>query len=79
MAVEFRLKTADLANRIGQYAYKRLHVYRALHVNVLCFVCINARFLSQQSGTGQRSQNASIQQKSQMNKSAYNSYNWGAN
>ncbi|XP_075868275.1 ubiquitin-associated protein 2-like isoform X2 [Nelusetta ayraudi] len=32
-----------------------------------------------QSGTGQRSQNASIQQKSQMNKSAYNSYNWGAN
>ncbi|KAM9385052.1 ubiquitin-associated protein 2-like isoform 5-T6 [Pholidichthys leucotaenia] len=29
-----------------------------------------------QSGTGQRSQNASIQQKSQMNKSAYN-YNWG--
>lgn len=35
--------------------------------------------LSVQSGTGQRSQNASIQQKSQMNKSAYNSYNWGAN
>uniref|UniRef100_A0A674MZQ3 Ubiquitin associated protein 2-like n=1 Tax=Takifugu rubripes TaxID=31033 RepID=A0A674MZQ3_TAKRU len=32
-----------------------------------------------QSGTGQRSQNSSIQQKSQMNKSAYNSYNWGAN
>ncbi|KAI3358678.1 hypothetical protein L3Q82_015085 [Scortum barcoo] len=32
-----------------------------------------------QSGTGQRSQNASIQQKSQINKSAYNSYNWGAN
>uniref|UniRef100_H3DJL7 Ubiquitin associated protein 2-like n=1 Tax=Tetraodon nigroviridis TaxID=99883 RepID=H3DJL7_TETNG len=32
-----------------------------------------------QSGTGQRSQNTSIQQKSQMNKSAYNSYNWGAN
>lgn len=35
--------------------------------------------LSPQSGTGQRSQNASIQQKSQINKSAYNSYNWGAN
>lgn len=32
-----------------------------------------------QSGTGQRSQNASIQQKSQINKSAYSSYNWGAN
>ncbi|KAJ8267830.1 hypothetical protein COCON_G00130020 [Conger conger] len=32
-----------------------------------------------QSGTGQRSQNSSIQQKSQVNKSAYNSYNWGAN
>uniref|UniRef100_A0A8C5DGW4 UBA domain-containing protein n=1 Tax=Gouania willdenowi TaxID=441366 RepID=A0A8C5DGW4_GOUWI len=32
-----------------------------------------------QSGTGQRSQNASIQQKSQINKSAYNNYNWGAN
>uniref|UniRef100_A0AAQ4R5V2 Ubiquitin associated protein 2-like n=1 Tax=Gasterosteus aculeatus aculeatus TaxID=481459 RepID=A0AAQ4R5V2_GASAC len=32
-----------------------------------------------QSGTGQRSQNASIQQKSQINKPAYNSYNWGAN
>ncbi|XP_040910123.1 ubiquitin-associated protein 2-like isoform X4 [Toxotes jaculatrix] len=32
-----------------------------------------------QSGSGQRSQNASIQQKSQINKSAYNSYNWGAN
>ncbi|XP_055081149.1 ubiquitin-associated protein 2-like isoform X5 [Periophthalmus magnuspinnatus] len=32
-----------------------------------------------QSGTGQRSQNATIQQKSQINKSAYNSYNWGAN
>ncbi|XP_041867543.1 ubiquitin-associated protein 2-like isoform X3 [Melanotaenia boesemani] len=32
-----------------------------------------------QSGTGQRSQNASIQQKSQINKAAYNSYNWGAN
>ncbi|KAG7469466.1 hypothetical protein MATL_G00129200 [Megalops atlanticus] len=32
-----------------------------------------------QSGTGQRSQNSSIQQKSQGNKSAYNSYSWGAN
>ncbi|KAL4646676.1 ubiquitin-associated protein 2-like isoform X14 [Arapaima gigas] len=32
-----------------------------------------------QSGTGQRSQNSSLQQKSQVNKSAYNSYNWGAN
>uniref|UniRef100_A0A8C6LNR2 Ubiquitin associated protein 2 like n=1 Tax=Nothobranchius furzeri TaxID=105023 RepID=A0A8C6LNR2_NOTFU len=32
-----------------------------------------------QSGTGQRSQNASIQQKSQINKATYNSYNWGAN
>ncbi|XP_064201521.1 ubiquitin-associated protein 2-like isoform X3 [Anguilla rostrata] len=32
-----------------------------------------------QSGTGQRSQNSSIQQKSQVNKPAYNSYNWGAN
>uniref|UniRef100_A0AAV2KBN3 UBA domain-containing protein n=1 Tax=Knipowitschia caucasica TaxID=637954 RepID=A0AAV2KBN3_KNICA len=32
-----------------------------------------------QSGTGQRSQNATIQQKSQISKSAYNSYNWGAN
>uniref|UniRef100_A0AAR2LUE6 UBA domain-containing protein n=1 Tax=Pygocentrus nattereri TaxID=42514 RepID=A0AAR2LUE6_PYGNA len=32
-----------------------------------------------QSGSGQRSQNASIQQKSQINKSAYNSYNWGGN
>ncbi|XP_036394592.1 ubiquitin-associated protein 2-like isoform X3 [Megalops cyprinoides] len=32
-----------------------------------------------QSGTGQRSQNSSIQQKSQVNKSAYNSYSWGAN
>uniref|UniRef100_A0A8C7WQQ0 Ubiquitin associated protein 2-like n=1 Tax=Oryzias sinensis TaxID=183150 RepID=A0A8C7WQQ0_9TELE len=32
-----------------------------------------------QSGAGQRSQNASIQQKSQINKSAYNSYSWGAN
>ncbi|XP_008330115.1 ubiquitin-associated protein 2-like isoform X4 [Cynoglossus semilaevis] len=32
-----------------------------------------------QSGSGQRSQNASIQQKSQINKSAYNSYNWGTN
>uniref|UniRef100_A0A3B3BI99 Ubiquitin associated protein 2-like n=1 Tax=Oryzias melastigma TaxID=30732 RepID=A0A3B3BI99_ORYME len=32
-----------------------------------------------QSGSGQRSQNASLQQKSQINKSAYNSYSWGAN
>uniref|UniRef100_A0AAY4D9Y3 UBA domain-containing protein n=1 Tax=Denticeps clupeoides TaxID=299321 RepID=A0AAY4D9Y3_9TELE len=32
-----------------------------------------------QSGSGQRSQSASIQQKSQINKSAYNSYNWGGN
>ncbi|XP_061787239.1 ubiquitin-associated protein 2-like isoform X16 [Nerophis lumbriciformis] len=31
-----------------------------------------------QSGTGQRNQNASIQQKSQINKPAYN-YSWGAN
>uniref|UniRef100_A0A8C7WQB5 Ubiquitin associated protein 2-like n=1 Tax=Oryzias sinensis TaxID=183150 RepID=A0A8C7WQB5_9TELE len=33
----------------------------------------------QVTGAGQRSQNASIQQKSQINKSAYNSYSWGAN
>nr|XP_060613930.1 ubiquitin-associated protein 2-like [Anolis sagrei ordinatus] len=32
-----------------------------------------------QSGTGQRSQGSSIPQKSQASKSAYNSYNWGAN
>uniref|UniRef100_A0ABM5F4X9 Ubiquitin-associated protein 2-like isoform X4 n=1 Tax=Pogona vitticeps TaxID=103695 RepID=A0ABM5F4X9_9SAUR len=32
-----------------------------------------------QSGTGQRNQGNSIPQKSQANKSAYNSYNWGAN
>ncbi|XP_062265249.1 ubiquitin-associated protein 2-like isoform X9 [Platichthys flesus] len=32
-----------------------------------------------QSNTGQRSQNASLQQKSQINKSPYNSYNWGPN
>ncbi|KTG44762.1 hypothetical protein cypCar_00025057 [Cyprinus carpio] len=32
-----------------------------------------------QSGSGQRSQNASIQQKSQINKSGYNSYTWGGN
>ncbi|KAM9434472.1 ubiquitin-associated protein 2-like isoform 2-T3 [Clarias gariepinus] len=32
-----------------------------------------------QAGSGQRSQNASIQQKSQINKSTYNSYNWGGN
>ncbi|XP_016133338.1 ubiquitin-associated protein 2-like isoform X4 [Sinocyclocheilus grahami] len=32
-----------------------------------------------QSGTGQRSQNASIQQKAQISKSGYNSYNWGGN
>ncbi|KAG7276433.1 LOW QUALITY PROTEIN: hypothetical protein CRUP_014092 [Coryphaenoides rupestris] len=32
-----------------------------------------------QTGTGQRNQNASIQQKAQINKSAYNSYNWGGN
>ncbi|XP_043936574.1 ubiquitin-associated protein 2-like [Protopterus annectens] len=32
-----------------------------------------------QSGTGQRSQGTSIQQKSQPNKSAYNSYSWGTN
>uniref|UniRef100_A0A8C1AGF0 Ubiquitin associated protein 2-like n=1 Tax=Cyprinus carpio carpio TaxID=630221 RepID=A0A8C1AGF0_CYPCA len=32
-----------------------------------------------QSGSGQRNQNASIQQKSQINKSGYNSYNWGGN
>ncbi|XP_056124296.1 ubiquitin-associated protein 2-like isoform X2 [Rhinichthys klamathensis goyatoka] len=32
-----------------------------------------------QGGSGQRSQNASIQQKSQINKSGYNSYNWGGN
>uniref|UniRef100_W5MLI2 Ubiquitin associated protein 2-like n=1 Tax=Lepisosteus oculatus TaxID=7918 RepID=W5MLI2_LEPOC len=32
-----------------------------------------------QSGSGQRSQGTSIQQKSQVNKSAYSSYNWGAN
>ncbi|MGH0164855.1 UNVERIFIED_CONTAM: hypothetical protein FKN15_047722 [Acipenser sinensis] len=31
------------------------------------------------SGTGQRSQVSSIQQKSQLNKTAYNTYNWGAN
>ncbi|XP_065143410.1 ubiquitin-associated protein 2-like isoform X10 [Paramisgurnus dabryanus] len=32
-----------------------------------------------QTGSGQRSQTASIQQKSQINKSAYNSYSWGGN
>ncbi|KAM9114676.1 ubiquitin-associated protein 2-like [Pangshura tecta] len=32
-----------------------------------------------QTGTGQRSQGSSIPQKSQANKSTYNSYNWGAN
>ncbi|XP_053134099.1 ubiquitin-associated protein 2-like isoform X2 [Hemicordylus capensis] len=32
-----------------------------------------------QSGTGQRNQGSSIPQKSQANKSTYNSYNWGAN
>ncbi|XP_068603006.1 ubiquitin-associated protein 2-like isoform X5 [Brachionichthys hirsutus] len=32
-----------------------------------------------QGGAGQRGQSASIQQKAQINKSAYNSYNWGAN
>ncbi|KAJ3608807.1 hypothetical protein NHX12_023337 [Muraenolepis orangiensis] len=32
-----------------------------------------------QAATGQRSQNASIQQKAQINKSPYNSYNWGGN
>ncbi|XP_051519632.1 ubiquitin-associated protein 2-like isoform X5 [Myxocyprinus asiaticus] len=32
-----------------------------------------------QSGSGQRNQNASIQQKSQINKSGYNSYSWGGN
>nr|XP_056708373.1 ubiquitin-associated protein 2-like isoform X4 [Euleptes europaea] len=32
-----------------------------------------------QSATGQRSQGSSIPQKSQANKSTYNSYNWGAN
>lgn len=32
-----------------------------------------------QSGSGQRSQNASIQQKSQINKPAYNNYSWGGN
>ncbi|XP_061616580.1 ubiquitin-associated protein 2-like isoform X4 [Phyllopteryx taeniolatus] len=32
-----------------------------------------------QSGGGQRNQTASLQQKSQINKSAYNSYSWGAN
>ncbi|XP_057211562.1 ubiquitin-associated protein 2-like isoform X2 [Triplophysa rosa] len=32
-----------------------------------------------QAGSGQRSQNASIQQKSQINKSGYNSYSWGGN
>ncbi|KAM6959127.1 ubiquitin-associated protein 2-like isoform 3-T4 [Aplochiton taeniatus] len=31
------------------------------------------------SGTGQRNQNAALQQKSQINKTAYNSYSWGAN
>lgn len=32
-----------------------------------------------QSGTGQRNQGTSIQQKAQPNKSAYNSYSWGTN
>ncbi|NWW79889.1 UBP2L protein, partial [Climacteris rufus] len=32
-----------------------------------------------QSGSGQRSQGSSIPQKSQANKTAYNSYSWGAN
>ncbi|NWU56740.1 UBP2L protein, partial [Dromas ardeola] len=32
-----------------------------------------------QSGSGQRNQGSSIPQKSQANKSAYNSYSWGAN
>lgn len=52
-----------------------------LYMNVfaLTYRCDINAVLSQQSGTGQRNQNASIQQKSQMNKSAYNSYNWGAN
>lgn len=52
-----------------------------LYINAvaLTYMCEINFVLSQQSGTGQRSQNASIQQKSQMNKSAYNSYNWGAN
>lgn len=48
-------------------------------VPALTFKCPLSTVLPLQSGTGQRSQNTSIQQKSQMNKSAYNSYNWGAN
>nr|XP_021153434.1 ubiquitin-associated protein 2-like [Columba livia] len=36
-------------------------------------------FPSPQSGSGQRSQGSSIPQKSQPNKSAYNSYSWGTN
>ncbi|XP_061089957.1 ubiquitin-associated protein 2-like isoform X7 [Conger conger] len=32
-----------------------------------------------QGGSGQRNQNSTIQQKSQVNKSPYNSYTWGAN
>nr|XP_061808237.1 ubiquitin-associated protein 2-like isoform X3 [Nerophis lumbriciformis] len=42
-------------------------------------VILLSLFLCDQSGSGQRNQTASIQQKSQINKSAYNSYNWGAN
>nr|KAF6414692.1 ubiquitin associated protein 2 like [Molossus molossus] len=33
----------------------------------------------EQTGSGQRSQTSSIPQKPQTNKSAYNSYSWGAN
>ncbi|XP_015505546.1 ubiquitin-associated protein 2-like isoform X1 [Parus major] len=42
---------------------------------ILCY----QRQQEDQSGSGQRSQGSSIPQKSQANKSAYNSYSWGAN
>ena len=69
----FRLKKTT-ENYISIYIYRYIYI----GVYVLHLSWLNS-LLSRQSGTGQRSQNASIQQKSQINKSAYNSYNWGAN
>uniref|UniRef100_A0A673LEX3 UBA domain-containing protein n=1 Tax=Sinocyclocheilus rhinocerous TaxID=307959 RepID=A0A673LEX3_9TELE len=44
-----------------------------------CLVVYCGEHSTDNSGSGQRSQNASLQQKAQINKSGYNSYNWGGN
>ncbi|XP_030320848.1 ubiquitin-associated protein 2-like isoform X5 [Calypte anna] len=63
----------------GQFVPLFLHILVLQQLPYLQTILCCQRQQEDQSGSGQRSQGSSIPQKSQANKSAYNSYSWGAN